>query len=276
MSEVVHKFFAFGGARCEIVSLDGDERAVSTAVEDVYEFQSTLSRFEPSSELSRFNTHAGARVQVSPLLESLLRASLEAFEISDGLVNVASGNAVIAAGYDRTITAVKRAPGQTLAASPPPALPDVLQVGPGSAALRRGTTLDFGGVGKGWLADLMIDRFDNAVVNLGGDLRARGNGRDGAGWRVVLVDGTALRLHDGGVATSGIGERRWAGGHHIIDPRTGTPAITDLDSVCVAASTAFRAEVFAKGALIVGGDAARGWLAKRGVHYLGMISKVAA
>jgi thiamine biosynthesis lipoprotein len=276
MKEIVHKFFAFGGARCEIASLDGDERAVSTAVEDVYEFQSALSRFEPTSELSRFNAHAGVRVQVSPLLEALLRASLVAFEISDGLVSAASGNAVIAAGYDRSITAVKRSPGRLAASSPPPDLPDALQVWRGSAALRPGTALDLGGVGKGWLADLMIDRFDNGVVNLGGDLRARGDGRDGSGWRVALVDGSALRLRDGGVATSGVGERRWAGGHHIIDPRTGTPATTDLDSVCVAASTTFRAEVFAKGALIVGSADASSWLSKRGVQYHGMIAKVAA
>jgi thiamine biosynthesis lipoprotein len=269
-------FFAFGDARCEICSLDGDERAVSTAVEDVYVFQSTLSRFEPGSELSRFNAYAGRRVQVSPLLEAMLRTSLEAFEISDGLVNAASGKAVIAAGYDKTISAVKRTPGERQQAQAPPDLPDVLQVWPGSAALRLGATLDFGGVGKGWLADLLIERFDNAVVNLGGDLRARGDGRDGAGWRIALIDGSDLRIRDGGVATSGVGERRWSGGHHIIDPRTGAPAATDLESVCVAASTALQAEVFAKGALIVGSEQAAAWLSERGVQYHGMIAKEAA
>jgi FAD:protein FMN transferase len=276
MSEITHRFFAFGSARCEICSLDGDERAVSAAVEDVYVFQSTLSRFEPGSELSRFNAGAGRRVQVSPLLEALLRAGLEAFAISDGLVNIAGGKAVVAAGYDRTITAVKRSPGVRGPASPAPALPGVLEVWPGSARLRPGTAIDLGGIGKGWLADFMAGRFENAVVNLGGDLHARGGGRDGGGWRVALVDGTILRVSEGGVATSGVGERRWSGGHHIIDPRTGAPAQTDLESVCVAASTAFEAEVYAKGALIAGGGQAAEWLSKRGVTYHGIRSRVAA
>src|SRR5438046_8712813 len=47
-----------------------------------------ITRFDESSELSRLNA-VGAWVDISPELEHLLRASLLAFEVSGGLVNVA-------------------------------------------------------------------------------------------------------------------------------------------------------------------------------------------
>jgi thiamine biosynthesis lipoprotein len=40
--------------------------------------------------------------------------------------------------------------------------------------------------------------------------------------------------------------------HHLIDPRTGEPAVTDLLAVSVVASGAMWAEVYAKAALIAG------------------------
>ena len=273
---ISHCFTAFGGARCEIRSHDGEELAVSAAVEDTYTFEQTLTRFDPASELSRFNASPGRPVMVSPLLEALLRATLDAYEDTDGLVNAAIGPALVAAGYDRTITALARTAPKIGAPVVVPALPDVLAVGKGWAQLRRGCAIDLGGVGKGWLADTLSERFDNAVVNLGGDLRVRGSGEDGGGWLVQMCDGTHLRLTDGGVATSGIGNRRWTGGHHLIDPRTGAPSATDIEAVSVAASTALRAEVLAKAAILVGADQARQWLKRHGVQSFATLAAVAA
>ena len=60
----------------------------------------------------------------------------------------------------------------------------------------------------------------------------------------------------GAVATSGRDYRRWQVGgvwqHHILDPRTGRPAETDILSATVVAPDAYRAEVGAKTAFILG------------------------
>ena len=59
-----------------------------------------------------------------------------------------------------------------------------------------------------------------------------------------------------GVATSGTSIHRWnvdgTDRHHLIDPRTGLPAETDVVQATVIADSALRAEALAKAAVIAG------------------------
>ncbi|MFQ3664136.1 MAG: FAD:protein FMN transferase, partial [Chloroflexaceae bacterium] len=98
--------------------------------------------------------------------------------------------------------------------------------------------------------------------------------RDGTAWPIGVQDPrggdwplTVLLLTSGGVATSGRDYRRWRQGnaerHHIIDPRTGMPAETDLLSVTVVAARVAEAEIAAKAVLILGSDAGLAWLRAR-------------
>jgi thiamine biosynthesis lipoprotein len=76
-----------------------------------------------------------------------------------------------------------------------------------------------------------------------------------------------LLIERGGVATSGRDYRRWrqngAVRHHIIDPRTGRPAETDVLSATIIAPSAEDAEVAAKTALILGSRAGMAWIEAR-------------
>ena len=69
------------------------------------------------------------------------------------------------------------------------------------------------------------------------------------------------------MATSGTDHRRWLKGgvlqHHIIDPRSGEAAQTDLVSVTVIAPDVMQAEAAAKVALILGSQAGMQWLEDR-------------
>lgn len=252
-------FEALGG-ECEIYAIGVDGAALKQAQAWTQRMHDRLTRFEPRSEVSRLNASRGRWFAVSPELEALLNESLRAFEVSDGLVNVAVLPALIAAGYTRDFAA-----GPT-PASPAPRireLAEVLHLRPGEARLVRGGSVDLGGIAKGWLADrLAKDLGDNVLVNLCGDLFARGGGESGEGWPVGFGDKTLL-LKDLGAATSGTTKRAWAGGHHLIDPRTGLPAQTDLSEVSVLASTATDAEIYAKVALLLGSRDAPRWLASR-------------
>jgi FAD:protein FMN transferase len=203
-----------------------------------------ITRFDESSELSRLNA-ASAWVDISPELEQLLRASLRAFETSGGLVNVAVLPSMLAIGYTRTF-----AEGPTAArldqARSAPLLPDVLNIGRGRARLAPNVRIDLGGIAKGWMADRLCERLGaNSLVNLGGDLFARGE------WPVAIGGKTYL-LRNLGVATSSTRKRRWGDLHHLIDPRTGLPAATRLEEVSVLADTALDAEILAKTVLISG------------------------
>jgi thiamine biosynthesis lipoprotein len=165
----------------------------------------------------------------------------------------------LAAGYTRTFT---EGPTAVTATVRPPELAAVLEVRSGTARLRPGAAIDLGGIAKGWLADrLAADLGLNALVNLCGDLSARGGGETGDGWPVGLGGDTVLLL-DMGAATSGTRKRSWGANlHHLIDPRTGQPARTDLAEVSVIARTAADAEIMAKTALLLGSAQAPEFLA---------------
>ena len=214
-----------------------------------------LTRFSADSELSRLNRGAGGWVPISSEMEAILRAAFRAHEMSAGLVNVAVLPSMLAVGYTRPFT---EGPGvATLdALRPLLALPDVLQLRGGEARVEVGCGVDLGGIAKGWMADRLSEILGpNVVVNLGGDLFARGSGSRGGGWPIGL-GGSTLLLRDQGAATSSVRRRRWGDMHHLIDPRTGSPAITGLEEVSVVAASGFEAEVIAKTALLLGPDLA--------------------
>lgn len=245
-----------------------------------------LSRFRPDSELMQLNHAAGAPVPVSETLWQALDAALGAARLSDGLVSPALLDALVAAGYDRTFESLAELNGSVPAPDHPgddrvelPADWRAIRVDPRrrTVHLPHGLRLDLGGTAKGWAADRTVRRLRSigpALIDVGGDIAVSGPQADGSPWPIVIDDPHSpgsdlalLRLDRGGVATSGRDYRRWLRGgswrHHIIDPRTGQPAATDLLSVTVVAPTALEAETAAKVALILGSTDGVAWLDAR-------------
>lgn len=231
-----YRFEALGG-ECELYAFAPREPLERTAAW-VHGLHRRFTRFEPTSELSRLNARAGAWVAVSPDLREVLAAALDAYADSAGLVNA----------------------GVLGARGPLPPLPSLLDLRGSRARLAPGAAIDLGGIAKGWIADRAVERLGpNSVANCCGDLRATGGGPDGEGWPIGF-GGTTVLVSDGAAATSGR-ERR--GTTHLIDPRTGAAAITDLAEVSVLTATALEAEVAAKTALLLGSIAAPGYLEVR-------------
>jgi thiamine biosynthesis lipoprotein len=253
------RFEALGGW-CELYSARPADLASVRAW--THAMHDRLTRFTPDSELSRLNAAAGRWFDVSADLETLLRQSLAAYEASAGLVHVGVLPALRAAGYTRDFAA-----GQTPSTGEiviPPPLPEMLDVADGRARIAPGMAIDLGGIAKGWMADRAVERIGpNSLANFAGDLRSRGEGPNGDGWPVGFGSTTVL-LKDIGAATSGTGGRRWGErSHHLIDPRTGLPADTDLTEVSVLAPTGADAEVLAKTALLLGREAGVRFLDER-------------
>ena len=250
------------GTECAIFTVGVSADLGSRGEAWVRDLAARITRFSPDSELSRLNERAGEWTDISPEVEAVLRAAQRAYEVSSGLVNASVLPSMLAAGYTRTFR-----DGPTTAtldrSRPAPALPDVLEVRSGRARVAPRAGLDMGGIAKGWMADRVCDVMGlNAVVNLGGDLRASGPGPRGDGWPVGVATVT-LMLRDQGAATSSVRRRRWEGAHHLIDPRTGLPAETGLEEVSVVTATAFEAEVVAKTALLLGPELAPAYCARR-------------
>lgn len=128
--------------------------------------------------------------------------------------------------------------------------------------------LGFGAFAKGYavnhaIAILKQHHIENAIVNIGGDLRAIGQHGDRPwiiGIRHPRHDGTLASVkihHDESVFTSGDYERffTYQGVRypHILDPRTGYPA-RDLTSVTVMSNDAAKADAAATALLVAGKD----------------------
>jgi len=127
--------------------------------------------------------------------------------------------------------------------------------------LAPGARLDLGGIGKGFAAERAADLLSAAgpcLVSAGGDVAVRGVPAAGT-WAVGIDDELTVGLDQGGLATSGRDRRRWQRGgrerHHLIDPLTGLPAVTDILRVTVVGRDAVDAEIHAK-VLFLGGAAA--------------------
>lgn len=241
-----------------------------------------LSRFQPESEISRLNRGANGPQRVSTLTFDAIRVALDAATTTGGLFDPTIYGALLAAGYDRSFREIASGDAVTRPRSPWQAgrWREVrLDAERLTVTLPPGVGLDLGGVAKGWLADGVAERlgrYGAALADLGGDVAFRGLPPDADAW-IVDVDGPfgdtlgVLRLAgDGGVATSGVTRRRWqtaAGAqHHLIDPRTGLPAITDLLSVTVVAPSAASSEIAAKGVLLLGNALGRVALANAPQH----------
>jgi thiamine biosynthesis lipoprotein len=264
--EVPSVAFEALGTTCHLFGVGAAAGRLEWGAGWVREVGRRLTRFEPDSELSRFNAAAGGWSAVSPDLEALLREALRAWELSGGLVHAGCLRAMRAIGYTRplreglTVT-LEPSPG------PLPPLPEVLEVRPGRARLAPGAGVDLGGLAKGWMADRLVELLgDNALAELGGDLVTRGGGPIGEGWPIGF-GGQSVALHDGAAATSGTWRRRWGSVHHLIDPRTGRPAETDLQEVQVLARTGVEAEVLAKTGLLLGSARAEEFLAAHAVGW---------
>lgn len=264
------------------VIIDSDDPAARPALtaarKTFLRYERMLSRFRPHSELSALNRRAGhGPVRVGQTLWRAVQQALWAARLSDGWVTPAVGAALVAAGYDRDFAALVNG---SVAAESKPA-PDWRLIGCDprrrAISLPVGMQLDLGGSAKGWTAALVarqLGRRFPALVDAGGDIAVSGPRRDGSPWPVEVADPRApdqgielLLIWRGGVATSGIDYRRWQQGgrwqHHLIDPHTGAPAVTDLLSVTVIAPTLPLAEMAAKTVLLRGAESGLRWLRER-------------
>src|SRR5512145_2293741 len=67
-----------------------------------HSFEKRLSRFDPQSELSRFNAHDGELFQASPILLDAVEVALVAAETTAGLYDPTVLDALEKVGYDRS------------------------------------------------------------------------------------------------------------------------------------------------------------------------------
>lgn len=246
----VHPFDGFVmGTVAELKVVSTDAGAAEAALRDAYDelarIELLATNYSDLSDVSRLNADPDGNVVVSPETKNIFRIAFEVQAASDSAFCPTLGAAMRAWGFPDE-----------------PRVPDPALL---RAALKK-EEYDLGGVAKGFGVDRAADvlaRAGPCLVNVGGDLAARGTRPDGKNWLIGVQDPrdpsrlfVTLRLPDGrAVATSGDYQRfamvdgvRY---HHILDPRTGQPA-RGVRSVSVIAPTCALADAWATAAFVLG------------------------
>ncbi|MFZ5857350.1 MAG: FAD:protein FMN transferase [Chloroflexota bacterium] len=279
---MVHRltFRAMGTEILACVDVDSDQPpALLSEVPQWFEnWEQTLSRFRTDSELSRLNRTVDQPVRVSDALWDVFQSARAAAHFTDGLVTPTVLDAMLKVGYDRDFSSLPRQQSASLAlrGQVRPMDSVIFDESAKTIQLPEGVHLDFGGIAKGWAAQQAMSRLQEigpALMNCGGDIAMSGPLLDGGPWEVGVYkpfdreSGYVAMLyfeHGCGVASSATDRRRWMQGgrvrHHIIDPRTGESAVSDVVSATVVAPTAVEAEAAAKSILIRGSMDGLDWL----------------
>lgn len=245
------------------------QEAVDAAVEEIYRLDALLSASSPSSEVSRLNEAGGGPLTKDTA--SLLRSSLSVWEATGGLFECTIYPLMELWGFS---TGEYRVPSQEeLQAALPLADSSLLRLQGDSLAVAPGQRLDFGGIAKGYAAGRVMEIFSahgvrSGLVSLGGSIQTLGTKPDGSLWRIGIQDPDAARetflavleVRDLAVVTSGGYERFFEQDGetyiHILDPRTGRPAESDLLSVTVLSPDGVLADALSTALFIMGREEA--------------------
>ena len=263
------------GGHGKILLVGGTWEALDEAFAFVDTRERLWTRFEPTSDFSRLNWAEGSPTRVDPSTVALIREMIAGWKLTDGDYDPTMLPRLLAAGYTASVndpTRVTTLPDSARAHGDPAGI----VINGHEVTLPLGTTLDAGGIGKGYTADLVCQlALDAGIVGvmaeMGGDLAVAGTPPDGVAWRIGIEDpfetdkwARIVRLARGAVATSSQRKRRWASDsgerHHLIDPRSGASAQTGAQTVSVIAATAAKAEVLAKSGFLRPADEYLEWL----------------
>ena len=242
---------------------DNAGEALTAASQEINRLEATLSRTIDTSDVSRLN--AGEAVAVQQETRELLTRALALADETGGT-------------FDMTVAPLVALWGITSDAPHVPTQEEIDALLPlvggehvhmdDAVTLDTGCAVDLGGIAKGYASGQVahiLRAYDvtSAVVSLGGNVYVCGSRPDGAPWNVGIQDpaGTGyaatVALTDCFAVTSGGYQRYFVAEdgtvyQHILDPRTGRPADSDLLSVTVISDDGTAADAYSTALYVMG------------------------
>jgi len=235
-------------------------------------FDQSASLWVDSSLLRRLN--AGQTDSLDAVLAFLVERSCEMTAYTDGAFDPRVGRLVQMWGFSFL---QRTEPDSAM-------LVDLLRASRGRVWCEGGryrrqyddTELDFNAIAQGYASDLVARLMDSCgiesyLIDIGGEVIARGRKADGTPWRVGIerpsadsvsapVVETAIPLEDRAVVTSGsyrkYYEKDGVRYSHTVDPATGRPVQHSLLSVSVVDDECWRADAMATAYMVMGLDSA--------------------
>ncbi|MCH7859882.1 MAG: FAD:protein FMN transferase [Candidatus Marinimicrobia bacterium] len=144
---------------------------------------------------------------------------------------------------------------------------------------KPGVMLDFNAIAQGYTVDVLADfleskGIDNYLIELGGELKARGKNQDEKWWKIGIdkpVENinereieAVIELKNKALATSGSYRKFYVKDgikySHTIDPKTGYPVNHSLLSATVLANDCMTADAYATAFMVIGIEKANAFL----------------
>ncbi|MGX8699282.1 MAG: FAD:protein FMN transferase, partial [bacterium] len=260
--EAVHHAFFAMDTYMELTAY-GEEALLTECEAIVTGLEAELSVTRPETAVARLNTTGAATL--SDRAANLLRAALAISRRTGGALDLTIYPVVRAWGF--TTGEHRVPPAEERAALVEKVDYTKISLDGNAVSLPAGFELDFGGVTKGYAADLMAAHLRengvrSALLNLGGNVQCVGAKPDGSPWRVAVQNPTGsgylcvLSVSDCAVVTSGgyeryfeeDGEVYW----HIMDPETAAPAHAGLISVTIVTSSGLLADGLSTSLFVLG------------------------
>ena len=242
---------------------DNADEALTAASREINRLEATLSRTIDTSDVSRLN--AGEAVEVQPETRALLERALTLSDETGGT-------------FDMTVAPLVALWGITSDAPRVPSQDEIDALLPlvggehvhmdDAVTLDTGCAVDLGGIAKGYASQQVADILrahgvTSAVVSLGGNVYVCGSKPDGTPWNVGVQDPAAsgyaaiVALTDRFAVTSGGYQRYFEAAdgtvyRHILDPRTGRPADSDLLSVTIISDDGTAADAYSTALYVMG------------------------
>ncbi|MGE3164773.1 MAG: FAD:protein FMN transferase [Planctomycetota bacterium] len=258
--------------------VNANREAVQAALQGALDrVNRAMSTYDPESEISQFNrAPGGLPVPVSPDTFAVVARALEFAQVSDGAFDPSVLPLVLAWGFGGKDRAHQPGPQEIEEAAD---LVDYRAISIDADALtltkaRDAAQLDLSAIAKGFGVDqacaaLDAGGYSDYLVEVGGEVRARGRNPLGMEWRLGIdrpdpgiersgAIQAAVRLSNLALATSGdYRNYRVLDGQrvsHTIDPRTGYPIRHALASVSVLAPNCMDADALATCLNVLGPD----------------------
>lgn len=259
----------------EIVDADiADRRRLQADVEGTLSaIENRLSTYLPSSELSALNASRDPGwITISRALCSELEDAVRLSAATGGAFDPTIGPLVDLWGFGAGGIVVTPPPAGAIEELRSTVGYEHLELDCSRPAARKREVrlaIDLSGYAKGYAVDRLTELLEgygarNFLVELGGELKLRGNNAEGQPWSIAIERPppgassvqSIVRLTGISVATSGdyrnFFEHEGQRYSHTIDPRTGRPVSHTLAAVTVLAESAAEADAMATALLVLG------------------------
>jgi thiamine biosynthesis lipoprotein len=271
------------GTSYHITYLDAKKRNFKTSVDSLLVvFNNSLSTYQADSEISKFNQDTVFTFQL-PFFYPVLAKCQEIHTLSEGAFDPTVASLVNFWGWgfknfktqspeQKTVDSLLQFVGFDKFIQF-----DKKQI----RKTKKGVMLDFNAIAQGYGVDIVADflqaqGIENQMVEIGGEVVARGKNAKGKAWRIGINNPqdslsnqlfASLELTNRGLATSGNYRRfyikdgkKYA---HTLNPQTGFPVLHSLLSATVIAPDAMTADAMATVFMVVGLEKAQAILKQK-------------